>query len=198
MVKFICALLLIAVVAYSGPKRGDFIPPAAEVYRAQLTREAHMKNGLQAPVAMFAAQIHQESHWNTKANSEVGALGLAQFMPATAGWIARLSPADLKPAQAYDAGWAIRALVTYDTWLYKRLTKFKDGDDRWAAALAAYNGGLGYVQKDQRAARCDSSVWFGCVDSAPDVRTPANIQQNRQYPVNILHRYRPLYVDARW
>lgn len=179
-------------------KHQPAIPAQAQKYRATLVREAHAAGGLMAPVPMFAAQLHQESQWKPTAASGVGALGLAQFMPATANWIAGLYPADLKPAAPYDPEWAIRALVRYDMGLYKQLPKFKEGDDRWAAALSAYNGGLGWVYKDQKAATCDASLWFDCVANVPDKRTPANYKQNRDYPQRILLVIRPRYQAAGW
>jgi soluble lytic murein transglycosylase-like protein len=86
-------------------------------------------------VVLFAAQVHQESGWREDAHSPVGALGLAQFMPGTAAWIAQLYPANLGDAALLDARWALRALVTYDLWLWERLTEFRDdGLHRWAAS----------------------------------------------------------------
>jgi hypothetical protein len=115
-------------------------------------------------VALFAAQVHQESGWREDARSPVGALGLAQFMPGTAAWIAHLYPADLGDAAPLDARSALRALVTYDLWLWERLTEFRDDGlhrpalseaNVWGATLAAYNGGLGNVRKDRQLARTD-------------------------------------------
>jgi soluble lytic murein transglycosylase-like protein len=151
---------------------------------------------LLAPVPIFAAQIHQESRWRPDAKSAVGALGIAQFMPGTAQWIANLYPADLKPGAPLDPNWAIRALVRYDYWLLKRLSMYQEGDERWAAALAGYNGGLGWVQKDSKLTNCN--VWFGCAELAQDGRTEASLKENRGYPERILHVLRPLYVAAGW
>jgi soluble lytic murein transglycosylase-like protein len=192
----ICCALAVAVTKSPVPRQG--IPIQAQQYRATLVREAHAAGGLAAPVTMFAAQLHQESNWKPTARSGVGAIGLAQFMPATAAWMANLYPADLKPGAPYDPEWAIRALVRYDLLLAKQLPKFKAGDDRYAAALSAYNGGLGWVYKDQKAATCDASLWFACVSGVPDIRTAANYKQNRDYPVRILLKIRPLYVAAGW
>lgn len=194
-------LLLAAAVtvAVAHTPRHEGIPAQAGQYRARLVREAHAAGGLAAPVPMFAAQLHQESGWKTTAKSGVGAVGLAQFMPGTAEWIANLYPADLKPGAPYDADWAIRALVRYDIWLYARVPRFQAGDERWAAALASYNGGLGWTLKDQKMATgCNPALWFDCVAGVTDKRTAANIEQNRGYPVRILLRLRPLYVQAGW
>ncbi len=65
-------LLLIALLAV--PVWGQ-IPAQANIYRARLTREARAAWGLEAPVALFAAQVHQESGWREDARSSVGALG---------------------------------------------------------------------------------------------------------------------------
>ncbi len=101
------------VTAGPAPRR-EFVPAQASLYRARVIREAHAAGGLGAPVEIFAAQIHQESGWRETAHSVVGALGICQFMPGTAQWIANLYPADLKPGAPLDSGWAIRALVRYD------------------------------------------------------------------------------------
>lgn len=201
MRKFIytVVLALIVLAANTRPiyaKHAEFIPAQAGLYRARVIREAHAAGGLSAPVPMFAAQMHQESGWNPTATSVVGALGLCQFMPGTAAWIANLAPADLKPAQPLDADWAIRALVRYDYWIAKRLPGYQAGDERWAAALAGYNGGLGWVLKDAKFGKC--TAWFGCADSVSDGRSAANLVQNRGYPERILHLLRPLYVTAGW
>ena len=192
----LCAALTTATV--KAPVRLLTIPAAANQYKARVIREAHAAGGLGAPVANFAAQLHQESGWKDTAKSGVGAIGLAQFMPGSAQWIANLYPADLKPAAPFDADWAIRALVRYDYWLYARVPRFQAGDERWGAALASYNAGLGWILKDQKAATCDISVWFSCVTMVADSRTESNQQQSRNYPERILHQIRPAYQAAHW
>ena len=116
------------------------VPQPALQYRPLLTRTAHAVWGLDAPVAVFAAQVHQESVWRLGAVSHVGAQGLAQFMPATTRWIAGLHP-DLAAQQPFNPAWALRALVTYDLWLYERTPARYDPFDRMWVALRAYNGG---------------------------------------------------------
>jgi soluble lytic murein transglycosylase-like protein len=204
-----CFLLLVLLAV---PARGQ-IPAQANIYRARLTREARTAWGLEAPVALFAAQVHQESGWREDARSPVGALGLAQFMPGTAAWIAQLYPADLGDAAPLDARWALRALVTYDLWLWKRLTEFRDdGLHRWGATLSAYNGGLGNVRKDRQLActelnertdgrmySCDPAVsrWFCCVEHRSN-RSAAALRENRDYPRRILFLLWPRYHAATW
>ncbi len=43
----------------------------ANAYKSELLRESRYYLGLNAPIALFAAQIHAESLWNEKATSPV-------------------------------------------------------------------------------------------------------------------------------
>lgn len=173
----------------------DTIPRAAHQHQLTLKREAQRVWGLHAPVATFAAQIHQESRWNASARSAVGALGLTQFMPATARWIgstdaALASPAPLTPT------WAIRALVQYDFWLAQRI-KAQDDCQRMAFVLASYNGGLGWVYKRQ-ARSATPGVCLGATCNINPGVTAASQAENAHYPQVILQRFEPLYTAARW
>lgn len=188
-------VLILAVVA--APKHALRLPANADLYRARITREAHAKGGLTAPVAMFAAQFTQESQFNPNAHSGVGAQGLAQFMPPTAQWLAHVSPKDFAPANSLDSDWSIRALIFYDYWLAKRLPMYVETDqNRWAAALAGYNGGLGWTFKDAKLAGCNT--WWGCAENTNDGRSAANLKQNRDYPQRIIKMWEPLYTAKGW
>ncbi|MBK1890716.1 transglycosylase SLT domain-containing protein [Undibacterium sp. 14-3-2] len=176
------------------------IPNSAQQHRSSLVRNARAVWGIDAPVASFAAQFQQESAWNANALSPVGAKGMAQFMPATANWIAEQYPDDLGNAQPTNPSWAIRALVQYDFWLYTRI-RAKNACERLAFTLSAYNGGLGWVNRDKTLASgkgLDPLVWFGSVERVNAGRSPANWQENRAYPQRILWRYEPMYVAANW
>lgn len=171
-------------------------PPAALKYRSDVIRSARVDWGLNAPVADFAAQLHQESGWNPAARSPVGAQGLAQFMPSTADWIAGLMP-HLAAREPYNPGWAIRALVSYDRWLWSRVA-VPDGCERMAMTLSAYNGGLGWVNRDRRLARTrglDDARWFGSVETVNAGRSAANWRENRHYPQRILRELAPRYLS---
>lgn len=175
----------------------DRIPTAAEQYRRTLVRSAHAEWGLSAPIATFAAQVHQESRWRADARSPVGAQGLAQFMPGTAEWIAGLYPAALGTNQPFNPGWALRALVTYDRWLYDR-NQASSECDRWAFVLSAYNGGQGWVIRDRRlasASGADQLAWFDSVERFNAGRSAANFRENRNYPRLILLRYERIYLQ---
>lgn len=99
---------------------------------------------------LLAAQIEVESGWNSTARSRVGALGLAQFMPGT--WTAwghdddhngRTSP--------LDPGDAILAQARYMCALSGQVRSLVESGratgDPIDLALAAYNAGLGNVQR---------------------------------------------------
>lgn len=68
------------------------IPRAAYQHRDTLIRASRAVWGLDAPVSIFAAQIHTESWWKNSTVSSAGAQGLAQFMPSTAKWLPTVAP----------------------------------------------------------------------------------------------------------
>lgn len=194
-------LLVFAVGLFIVPKAdAASIPTAAEQHRRTLVRAAQAEWGLGAPIATFAAQVHQESAWRSNARSPVGAEGLAQFMPATADWMAEIYPRSLGPAQPYNPGWALRAMVAFDRWLYEGNQAVSECD-RWAFVLAGYNGGNGWVNRDRRLASAmgaDPLAWFDSVERHNAGRSAANFRENRHYPRAILLRWEPMYAAAGW
>ena len=183
-----CALLALAL-----PVQAQ-VPQAAQQYRALLVRTAHAVWGLDAPVAVFAAQVHQESAWRADAVSRVGAQGLAQVMPATATWIAGVDPA-LAARQPFSPAWALRALVTYDRWLYERTPARYAPRDRMWVALRGYNGGLGHWQAEAAASGAARPTRVQ-VDAACGraKRAPVHCRENLDYPHRILVVIQPRYA----
>jgi len=176
------------------------IPSDAMRYKRELIRVSHAQWGLNAPIATFAAQIHQESKWKADARSHVGAQGLAQFMPGTSKWIANIYPKQLGSNQPYNPTWALQALVTYNHWHYQRITAASECD-RWAFVLSAYNGGLGWVQRDRKKATAqglDASLYWDVVEYINAGRSAANFKENRGYPDRIINRWQPEYQTAGW
>lgn len=169
--------------------------PRAGQYKHTLRQQSHLVWGLNAPVASFAAQIHQESRWNASAKSPVGAAGLTQFMPATARWIAGMD-GQLASGDVYNPRWALRALVVYDKWLYDRVAAVNPCE-QLAFAMSAYNGGLGWVNK-RKARSPKPLVCFGATcDINPGI-TAANQRENSNYPKLILKTHEAAYVRAGW
>ncbi|MFZ1892309.1 MAG: lytic transglycosylase domain-containing protein [Formosimonas sp.] len=169
--------------------------PRAGQYKQALRQQAQHVWGLNAPVASFAAQIHQESRWNPKAKSPVGAAGLTQFMPATARWIGTYD-GQLASVDVYNPRWAMRALAVYDKFLYDKVAG-TNPCERMAFAMSAYNGGLGWVNK--RKARSSAPlVCFGATCEINPGITAANQRENAGYPKVILKGFEAQYVKAGW
>lgn len=180
------------------------VPQEAKAHQRLLTRIAYRHWGLGAPVALFAAQIHQESSWRGDAKSRY-ADGWAQFTPATADWIVTLYPEALgDQAAPYSAPWAFTAMVLYDKRLFQRVKPWYARDvtecDSWAMALSQYNGGPGWLARDRRlteASGDDPDKWFGHVEFYSK-RADWALKENRGYPRRILLKLEPLYLDAGW
>lgn len=174
-------------------------PGEALQYRRDLMREARLIWGLNAPVATMAAQIEQESRWQVAAVSPAGALGLAQFMPQTATWIAGAYPA-LGPADPRNPRFALRALATYDKWLWDRVSA-ADDCHRAAKMLSGYNGGVGWVYKDEQLAGRSGlmpALWWGHVEKVNAGRAQAAWIENRAYSRGILLLREGRYIAEGW
>lgn len=190
-----CSAVVAAVLAVflSGITSAQ-VPARANQYQRDLIRQARSVWGLSAPVALFAAQVHQESSWRPDARSPYAA-GLAQFTPDTAEWIGTIY-AELAAPDVFDPRWALRALVRYDFWLWSRARDTATDCDRAAMMLSAYNGGLGWLNRDRRLATskgADASRWWGQVERY-SARAEWAIEENRQYPRRILRELQGRYV----
>lgn len=174
----------------------ESVPREALQYQRDLTRNARLVWGMDAPVAVLAAQVHQESRWRSDAKSKF-ASGLAQFTPATVEWISVAFPAELAAGQPDNPAWALRALARYDRYLWER-TSGATTCDRFAFALSGYNGGPGWVARDKRLARergANPEVWFGSVELYNAGRREEFFKENRGYPQRILRVLQPLYTS---
>lgn len=100
----------------------------------------------EAPPALIAAQIEQESGWNPRATSPVGAQGLSQFMPGT--WATWGVDADKDGrADPFSAPDAIMTQGRYDCWLAGKVKSYKAKGEPRDLMLAGYNAGPGAVQQ---------------------------------------------------
>lgn len=170
------------------------VPREALQYRRDLVRNARMIWGLDAPVATFAAQIHQESAWRKDARSAF-AYGLTQFTPDTAAWVGNIDPelARMGP-QPGNPVWAIRALLRYDLWLWDRLAAAGIERNRMWAALRAYNGGLGHWRNEARLVadpQDRDAVNSACGRAGRSIR---HCPENLGYPQRIIVALQPLYA----
>lgn len=110
---------------------------------------------------LLVAQMYQESKFNPKAKSWVGARGLMQVMPKTAK---ELGITDLKNPES-----GIKAGVKYLNWVRDRFESELNVKDRTWFTLAAYNAGQGHVKDARRLARqqgLNPNRWFGNVEKA--------------------------------
>lgn len=193
-------VLLLLFLCAGARAQNPVIPAACGKYKATLTRIVGRRLGPAAPVSLYASQMMQESGCNDAARSGAGALGLSQFMPDTANWIPSLD-SSLAPADPMNSTWAMNAQVVYMGWLANR-NPGKTECDTSAFSLASYNGGEGWLRRDQavaKAAEANPSVWFGSVELYPDKRrNAAAIAENRGYPQRILLLYQPAFVAAGW
>jgi len=96
---------------------------------------------------LIMAQIEVESGGDPTAVSPCGAIGLMQIMPATAGDLGVETDDLWEPGKNIDVG------VRYLTYLNKRFFEIPEIGDRTQFALAAYNGGIGYINKALALAR---------------------------------------------
>jgi soluble lytic murein transglycosylase-like protein len=152
--------------------------------------------GPNAPVAVLAGQIHQESAWKIDAVSWAGAQGFAQFMPATSRDMETRYPNDCAPANPFNAQWAFRCRDRYLHSLIKASRNEHTGEcSDWAFGLKAYNGGLGWVRKDRaRAASMgDNPNDWRIVNLYNAGRRESAHRENREYPERIF-RHADNYV----
>ncbi|WP_226703416.1 transporter substrate-binding domain-containing protein [Microbulbifer elongatus] len=126
---------------------------------------------------LLVAQMYQESNFDPKARSWVGARGLMQVMPDTGK---QVGETDLE-----DPETSVRAGVKYMRWLY---AKFEDKgitpDNRMWFTLASYNAGLGHVYDAQNLAEkkgWDRNVWFENVERAMLLLSDPNYYKKAQY-----------------
>lgn len=131
--------------------RGRPMPKQAEAYLPRL-KAIFTAEGI-PPQLIWQAEA--ESSFNPKAKSPVGAVGLFQFMPATAkAYGMQTAPQDERLDPYRNAG----AAAKYLRYLYGRFQS-------WPLALAAYNCGEGRVSKTMK--RTGQTTFEGIHSSLP-------------------------------
>ncbi len=110
---------------------------------------------------LVTAQMYQESKFNPKAKSHVGARGLMQLMPRTAKAMGVKNTSD--PALNIKGG------IKYMDWLRDRFDSNLPISERLWFTLASYNAGAGHVHDARRLARLkgfDPNRWFDHTEKA--------------------------------
>lgn len=110
---------------------------------------------------LIIAQMFQESRFNPKAKSWVGALGLLQVMPKTAE--------EFGFKDLHDPETGLHAGIKYLQWVQNRFDNELPVKDRMWFTLAAYNAGVGHVRDARRLAKIkgwNANRWFNNVERA--------------------------------
>lgn len=110
---------------------------------------------------LVTAQMYQESRFNPKAKSHIGARGLMQLMPRTAK--------ELGVENINDPASSIHGGIKYLDWLRDRFDDHLPISERLWFTLAAYNAGAGHVHDARRLAKQlghDPDRWFGNTEEA--------------------------------
>lgn len=178
------------LISRAAAEEFDAAPPMCSQFKRTLLREVKSVWGPDADIALFAAQVYQESACNPDARSPVGAMGLAQFMPGTSADMARRYP-DLGENQPANPDWALRALARYDLDLWTR-ARYPDECHRVGAMLSQYNGGPGWHDKRRARALNANDFWSDVRLINPGI-IAANQRENEQYPERIV-RHQPKFA----
>lgn len=110
---------------------------------------------------LIVSQMYQESRFDPRAKSWVGAQGLLQVMPRTGK--------EFGITKLHDPDQGLQAGVRYLNWLLQRFEPELEIGERTWFALAAYNAGIGHVRDARHLARqkgWDGNRWFDNVEKA--------------------------------
>lgn len=128
-------LLILGLVWFVNRESSMFLPLKHESLIEKYSRDRGLDK------ALVSALINQESGFNEKAQSPVGARGLMQIMPDTARWISGRIGEDYREEALTEPDYNLKLGTAYLKYLLDRY------DDHVGNALAAYNGGMGNVDK---------------------------------------------------
>ena len=181
--KWRAFFLLLCLASCADPLEALSEPLASRPYKRIVISEVHRVWGLNAPVAVAAGQLEQESSWNKSAVSCCAA-GLAQFTSETAAAISKSYPDRLGSGDVFNPTWAVRALVTYDRDLGAGMAWAETSCDRWGFTLSAYNGGTNMLDRERElcngSSGCDANAWFNNVERKR-YRGVSAYRENRHY-----------------
>ena len=109
------------------------------------TIDIELKDGWQVDKALVNALIRQESRFNPKAKSSVGARGLMQIMPSTASFITRDLSLKKKKTKLYEEELNLKVGQMY----IEYLLAFPNVNGNLFKFLLAYNAGPGNLKKQE-------------------------------------------------
>ncbi len=109
------------------------------------TINIELEDGWQVDKALVNALIRQESRFNPKAKSSVGARGLMQIMPTTASFITKDSSIKKKKSKLYEEEFNLKIGQMY----IEYLLSFPNINGNLFKFLLAYNAGPGNLKKQE-------------------------------------------------
>lgn len=140
---------------------------------------------------LFKAQCYQESRYNPKAISPVGAKGLCQFMPGT--WKDQERATGIT-GDPFDADLNIRFGARYMGSLRKLWSSPRPEEDRHNLAMASYNAGAGNILSAQRV--CGGPVEYERVMICLPRITGENSRETITYVKRIREYHRQLLAGG--
>jgi len=143
---------------------------------------------------LFKAQLCAESNLNPNAKSPAGAMGIAQFMPATWEEVKKEMnmPDHITP---YDSIYAIPAAAYYMQKLCNSWSSHREEADRYCLALASYNAGFGNLLKAQKLA--GGAVEYSPVIEALPAITERHSIETRDYVKRIFRIFGEYLMEGR-
>lgn len=136
---------------------------------------------------LLKAQCWQESRLQPLAVSPVGAFGLCQFMPGTAGDVGKAL--GVHPDQFWLPEVSIRAAGYYMGQLHRTWKAPRPAMDRMMICLASYNAGAGHLIKSQRICG-GGNLYQDIIPCLPQV-TGRHSAETIGYVDNIIGRWWP-------
>jgi len=132
---------------------------------------------------LLKAQCFQESRFDPRAVSPVGAKGLCQFMSFT--WREAQTSLNFNES-AFSSHHNIIAAAWYDSKMYSFWRSPRPTQDRYNLMFASYNAGAGNLHKAQK--RCDNAPLFADIMQCLPLVTGHNAKETSTY-VQRINKY---------
>ncbi|MEG3753102.1 transglycosylase SLT domain-containing protein [Psychromonas arctica] len=132
---------------------------------------------------LLKAQCFQESRFDNRAVSPVGAKGLCQFMPFT--WKEAQAALNFSES-AFSSKHNINAAAWYDSKMFNFWSSRRPMQDRYNLMFASYNAGAGNLHKAQK--HCNNALLFNAIMKCLPLITGRHARETRTY-VNRINQY---------
>lgn len=159
-----------------GFNRGDYLAVIKQGEYDNDIREACREHLPAIDWRIIKAQFWQESRFDPRATSPVGAMGIAQIMPATWDRFGKGDP--------YNAQDSIIAGAKCMANMIGQWSRPRPDIDRLCLAMASYNAGLGHILKAQKLSG-DKALYSEIIEHLPAV-TGKSSNETIEYVENIL------------